>query len=128
MKIEYNSFGDLQLLTNKHRHVLHPNRLDGEDNEIPESDVAGESAIVQAVFNAMKAVPTAGEHRMISFDSVTGIIKVDGQALTPDSDVSGFNQEVQTFFNTIYPNENAPAVKLYRAKQVIEKSGVENDG
>lgn len=119
MKIEYNKFGDTQLEIYKHREVLHPSRQDGEGNNIPESDVSGKPQIVQAVFNAMKAIPKAEEHRMISYDSVTGIIKVDGLALTPDSDVSGFNQEVQTFFNTIYSSENAPAVKLYRAKQKL---------
>lgn len=128
MKIEYNVFGDIQLEINKHREVLHPQRLDGEGDQINESDITGKPALVQAVFNAMKAVPTTGEHRMISFDSNTATIKVDGQALTPDSDVSGFNQEVQTFFNTIYSSDDAPAVRRYRALQVIQNGGQSGEG
>jgi len=130
MKIEYISVGDIQLEINKHREVLHPNRTAGIEGEIEitESDVSAKPALVQAVFNAMKAVTTTGEHRMISFDSNTATIKVDGQTLTPDADVSGFNQEVQTFFNTIYSSDDAPAVRLYRSKQIIQNGGQSGEG
>lgn len=51
------------------------------------------------------------------FDSNTATIQVGPRTLTPDSDVSAESADVQALFNTLYPNETAPATKLYRALQ-----------
>ena len=124
MKIEYISTGDIQLEINNHREVLHPSRNDGEGNPIAESNVSGKPQIVQDIFNAMKTLPREGLHRKILFSTTDAEINVDGRTLTPDSDISGENAEVQAFFNAIYSHDDCCIAECYRLCKECEAGDV----
>jgi len=105
---------------------LHPARTGGENNEIDilESDVSGKPQIVQDVFNAMKTLPREGLHRKILFSTTDAEINVDGRTLTPDSDISGENAEVQAFFNAIYSHDDCCIAECYRLCKECEAGDV----
>ena len=110
MKIEYTGLGDIQVCIDHHRHFLNYART-VNDVDLPESDISGEHPLVVEVFNAMKPLSRESEYREIKFnddgvdeDGETMLsFRADGQAITPEN-VNDFNNEAQTFFNTIVSN------------------------
>jgi len=66
----------------------------------------------------------AGERSVIAFNSNDTTIKVDGRTLTPDSDISGENAEVQAFFNAIYSHDDCCIAECYRLCKECEAGDV----
>jgi len=65
-----------------------------------------------------------GEHSAIAFNSNDATINVDGRTLTPDSDISGENAEVQAFFNIIYSHDDCCVAECYRLCKECEAGDV----
>lgn len=108
----------IKILEDNTVHAIYP---DGSSETINSTHAEkGRTALTRAVAAALPykfATPFTTGYDAPLFESRTATIQIGEITLTPDSDPSPYSADVQAFFNTLYPNEQAPAVQLYRAYQ-----------
>lgn len=108
----------IKILEDNTVHAIYP---DGSSETINSTHAEkGRTAITRAVASALPykgAMNFTADFIPPVFDSKTATIQAGSTTLTPDSDASEESPEVQALFNILYPNEQAPATRLYRARQ-----------
>jgi len=89
--------------------------------DVPESDYSNAPALVQAAFVAVKDLAERSEGKAV-FDSRTATIRYGSDTVTPETDVSAYPADIQSFVQAIYTFNDNEQTKIWNAIQaeVIE--------
>ena len=102
--IEYTK-GNLQVKIDGHRHVL---TSANPSLAVAESDLTNELLIVKAAGEAVFPLSTRSEG-IARFNEATGLIKWQGQVITPESDLSGLPEDISAFATALRTTESIAA-------------------
>ncbi len=132
--LEYKS-GNIQVKIDGHRHVFESAKsfvrtrtfkkiIDSKPvgveeeftDKIPESDVSNEIPIVKAAFNAIAKLTTRSEWTA-KFNEKTGLVKWQGQIITPETDLTSLPEDIAAFCLAIRTTDT---IATYDALKPVE--------
>jgi len=91
---------NIEVKIDGHRHVLESAKTLPSGQVVTDSDLSNELPIIKAVAEAVFAtsVRTEGAAR---FNESTGLVKFNGQVITPESDLTALPEDIQAFCQAI---------------------------
>lgn len=97
--LEYTK-GNIQVKIDGHRHVLQSAKTLPGGEVITESDLTNELPIIRAAAKAVFPLTTRTEG-VARFNEKTGLVKYQGQFITPESNLTALPEDIQAFCQAI---------------------------
>lgn len=97
--LEYTK-GNIEVKIDGHRHVLMSAKTLSGGQVIVESDLTNELPIIRAAAEAVFPLTTRSEG-LARFNEKTGLVKYNGQLITPEDDLTGYPEDIRAFCEAI---------------------------